>query len=167
MRNVILILLALLISTEASAKDFEKKYYYIIKDIMWAADKVEIPREILLALCWNESSFRTKGMTHVDGGTLSYGICQIKLDTAQYMDKVYKHKILVTAIKLEDPKFNAFYAAKFLKFQFNRYDGNWMLAIDAYNKFNAIGINTKYVKRFIGSLKHIKAHIKVVHNENN
>lgn len=134
---------------------------------MWAADKVEIPREILLALCWNESSFRTKGVTHVDGGTLSYGICQIKLDTAQYMDKVYKHKIPVTAAKLEDPKFNAFYAAKFLKFQFNRYDGDWMLAVDAYNKFNAISTHTQYVKRFIGSLKHIKAHVKVVPNENN
>ena len=150
-----------LISSTSYAKTqtFEKKYYKIIQSIIWAADTAEVPRELVLAVCWGESSFRTKGVTHVDGETPSYGICQVKMETARFMDKLYKHKAKATPKRLEDFKVNAFYAAKYLKYHLDRYDDDWKLAVDAYNKGTAIGHKTKYVKKFDKNIKHIKKNV--------
>lgn len=145
----LIIVMNLVISNEVSAKDFNNKQYQVIKDIIWAADKVEVPRELLLALCYGENNFRTDNKpTHIDGKSLSYGQCQIKLSTAQDMDKIYKHKVKVNAERLEHVKVNAFYAAKYLKLKLKKYDGNWQLSVDAYNKHIAKGVNTSYVKKF-------------------
>jgi soluble lytic murein transglycosylase-like protein len=156
MRTIILALI-FLFSSVAMANDFTEKYYTTIQAIIWAADAVEVPRELLLAICWNESSFRTgSGITHKDGLTLSYGLCQIKLGTAKFMDTIYRHKIKATPKRLRDPRINAFYSAKYLKYQLHRYHNDWKLAVDAYNKHRAQGRNTKYVKRFKKSLALIK-----------
>lgn len=126
---------------------------------MWAADTAEIPRELLLAVCWGESTFRTHGVTHKDGGTLSHGVCQVKLATAVWMDQVYGHSIKATSKRLEDTKTNAFYAAKYLKYQLERYHGNWKLAVDAYNKGRAVSSRSKYVKKFNKNIEHIKRNV--------
>ena len=83
----------------------------------------------------------------MDGGSLSHGVCQIKLSTALYMDDVFKHKTRATALRLENPAVNAFYAAKYLKYQMTRYK-NLKLAIDAYNKHNAVSAQSVYVKKY-------------------
>jgi soluble lytic murein transglycosylase-like protein len=133
----------------ASDKDFNKAEYLIIKDIIWAADKAEVPRALLLSVCWTENRFNANNdPTHIDGKSLSYGQCQIKLGTASHMDWVFKHKTKVTAERLKTVKINAFYAAKYLKTKLKKYNGNWQLAADAYNKNIAISVNTKYVKKF-------------------
>lgn len=90
----------------------------------------------------------------MDGHSLSHGICQMKLGTAQFMDTVYKHKVKVTAKRLENPYVNAFYAAKYLKYHMKRFN-DWRLAIDAYNKHTPQGKNTKYVKSVMKSYKKI------------
>lgn len=124
----------------------------VIADIIWAADAVEVPRELLLAICFVEGRFKVgKKLTHMDGHTLSHGTCQIKLGTAQFMDKVFKHKNKVTAEKLEITRLNAFYAGKYLKYQLNRYKGDWRLAADAYNKHNAVSRTSKYVIKVLNA----------------
>lgn len=156
--------LIILTSVNALAFQFNKHHYLVIKDIIWAADKVDVPRELLLALCWGESSFRSNS-THMDNGTLSYGTCQVKLATAEWLDKVYHHKNRATALRLEDNKVNAFYAAKYLQYQLVRYDGDWMKAVDAYNAGSAQhlkpGKKTKYIKKVEKNKAFILKHIDV------
>lgn len=162
-------LISLTIASNALAKPlapFSKKHYLVIKQIVWAADKAEVPRELMLALCWGEGwSTKAKGKnpTHIDGkgknATLSHGICQVKLETAQFMDYVYKHKVKATRQRLEDNKVNAFYASKLIKYHLRENNNDWHLAVDAYNKGTAYGDNTKYVKHFKQSLAFIKKQV--------
>lgn len=153
-----------LTAANASAFEFNKHHYLVIKDIIWAADKVDVPRELLLALCWGESSFRPNS-THMDNGTLSYGACQVKLETAQWMDKVYHLRHKVTESKLENVKVNAFYAAKYIQYQLARYDGDWEKAVDAYNAGSAKvmkhGHKTKYIRKVAKNKAFILDHLDV------
>lgn len=160
MKNVIWLVL-ILISTNAYGKqDFNTKHKKVIDAIIWAADKAEVPRELVLAVCWGESNFRTKGVTHIDGDTLSHSICQVKLNSALWMDKMYKHRVKATPQRLENLHVNAFYAAKLLKYQLTRYNDNWSLAVDAYNKGTAKSHNSKYVKKFYRYLKIIEKNVQ-------
>lgn len=145
--------------SDAKSDSFERKYYKTIQSIIWAADKANVPRELVLAVCWGESSFRNKKVTHMDGETPSYGVCQVKLETARFMDKVYHHKVKATAKMLDKVGINAFYAACYLRYQLNKYHQDWKLAVDAYNKGHAKGHKTEYVKRFEKNQKHIKKHV--------
>lgn len=129
----------------------------VVEDIIWAADLVRIPRPLLLTVCWGEGRFRTDArLTHMDGSTLSHGTCQVKLKTAQFMDDIYNHSTKVTPKTLDNTKINAFYAAKYLKYQLKRYNYNILLAVDAYNKHNAVSENTKYVRRFLQNFRGLK-----------
>lgn len=110
----------------------------VITSINKAADLVGIPRPILRAVCTVESSLRTTAsITHTDGSSLSIGLCQIKLQTAQWIDRVYKHQHLATLKSLSNPYVNSLYAAKYLRLQYLRYHGNWSKACTAYNKGSA------------------------------
>lgn len=160
---VSLIISALLIPQFSLGQSFEEKHYAVIKDIIWAADKVEVPRALLLAVCWGEGSFRTDSkLTHMDGQTLSYGTCQVKLSLAQDMDRIYKHKTKVTPEALMTTRINAFYAAKALRFHLKRYLGNWQLAVDAYNKYTAVSEDTPYVRKFKKNLYIIHNNVKAI-----
>lgn len=118
----------------------------VIRKVMNAAEQSNIPKELLFAVCFVESNYKIVP-PKIDGRTPSYGICQIKLETAQLMDRVYKHRVKVTATRLQDDFTNAFYAAKYLKYQLKRYKGDWKKAIDAYNKGHHVSSNSMYVKR--------------------
>lgn len=159
MKYVVVVIAFLLASNAYGQSKFTKRYQKTINAIIWAADKAEVPRELVLAICWGESNFRTTGVTHIDGDTLSHSICQVKLDTAKWMDRVYKHKVKATPERLENPKLNAFYAAKLLKYQLDRYNDNWPLAIDAYNKGTAVSHDSQYVKKFYKYLKYIQSNV--------
>lgn len=169
MRNLI-VLISLMSTSFAyinayAGQTFEKRYYNTIKSIIWAADKAQVPRELVLAVCWGESSFRTTGVTHVDGETPSYGVCQVKLETAQFIDKFYRLKHKVTPERLNSTMINAFYAAKYLKYQLNRYKQDWKLAVDAYNKGTALGHKTKYVRKVTKNREHIKKQVPAAKQE--
>jgi len=157
----ILISLIIIKPTMAEVK-ITPKHVAVIQAIVNAADVAEVPRELMLAICWNESSFRTsKRISRMDGSSVSYGICQVKLITALYMDKVYKHKHVATSSRLNQVDVNAFYAAKVLKFQLKRYKGNWKRAIDAYNKGHAVSSKSVYVNRVMDHYKSFKVLTKV------
>ena len=76
---------------------------------------------------------------YADGKTNSYGVCQIKYETAQQLG--FKG----TAKQLMEPKNNIKYAAKYLARQLHRYNGNVNKAVIAYNRGHAgTLVTTKY-----------------------
>ena len=121
----------------------------VVAALMAASVETGIDYSILHSLCKVESGLNPAAINHYDGGTHSYGLCQIKLSTAKLMG--YRGD----ATALMSPKTNAMYAAKYLKHQLNRYDGNMWYAVSAYNmgtaKTNKDGKvwNAEYVYRVL------------------
>lgn len=106
-----------------------------------ASQEHRLPEGLLSAICWVESSHRPSVINEDDGHHNSLGLCQVQLRTARWLG--FKG----TEEKLLTPRVNAFYAAKYLLLQYKRY-GSWDLAVIAYNRGNAEGINTsRYLKR--------------------
>lgn len=94
--------------------------------IIAAAKKIGVSAALLLAICTHESGLNNIVVPH-DGGSPSYGICQVKLGTAQMFG--FKG----TAQDLMKPAINAKWAAQYLKYQKQRYNGKWLQATAAYN----------------------------------
>lgn len=86
-----------------------------------------IPEGLLESICYKESNLNVKAINLFDGKTHSYGVCQVKLETAKFMGFKGDGKAL------QDPETNITYAAKYLKYQHRRY-GSWIKAIGAYNR---------------------------------
>lgn len=116
--------------------------------ILMVAKKVSVSGSLLLAICSHESNLKNVMVPH-DGGSPTYGICQVKLGTAEMMG--YKGD----AKGLMDPETNALYAATYLKYQKDRYASDWCMAVAAYNAgtYNESKIvpgkprNLKYVRK--------------------
>lgn len=94
--------------------------------IFKAAKMAQVSGTLLYAICSHESSNFTLTYNHFDGGSPSIGICQVKLGTAQMLG--YKG----TAHGLMNAEVNAKWAAKYLKYQSDRYNNDCM-AVSAYN----------------------------------
>lgn len=117
--------------------------------ILAAAAKVKVSGALLLAICTYETNL-TNVVVYHDGGSPSYGVCQVKYETAKMMG--FKGK----AQDLVNPITNATWAAKYLKYQQSRYStSNWCKITAAYNAGTYIESkripgkpkNLKYVKR--------------------
>ncbi|NJO48238.1 MAG: lytic transglycosylase domain-containing protein [Leptolyngbyaceae cyanobacterium RM2_2_4] len=127
--------------------------------ILLAAKKAGISGSLLLAICTHESGLKNVLVPH-DGGSPTYGICQVKYDTAKMMGFTGEAKDLMT------PEVNTKWAAEYLKYQKSRYDGDWMKSTAAYNsgtyneskKVPGCPRNLKYIrfvqKKLEDSLKH-------------
>lgn len=111
-----------------------------------ASDFQNIPKPVLRSLCFAESSFNPAPPLKDDGGSPSHGLCQVKLRTARHMG--FKGK----ALNLKDPTINAQIAAKYLRYQLDRYKGNWLKAISAYNAGSAIPNNQDYVNKVVSKV---------------
>jgi len=116
--------------------------------IISAAKNVGVSSALLLAICTHESGLKNV-IAYNDGNSHSYGICQIKKETAQMLG--FKGK----ALDLMNPEVNAIWAAKYIKFQEDRYGKeNWCKITAAYNagKYSESEIvpgkpkNLKYVR---------------------
>jgi soluble lytic murein transglycosylase-like protein len=94
--------------------------------IISAAKSVGISANLLLAICTVESNLTNVLVMH-DGGSPSVGICQIKKTTAFQMG--FRGKLM----DLMNPYANAKYSALYLKYQLDRYNGDVVKAISAYN----------------------------------
>lgn len=98
--------------------------------ILAAAKAAKIAGALLLAVCTHET-----GLTNVvvlkDGGSPSYGVCQLKLDTARMFGYKGDGKGLMNV------KTNAKLAAKYIAYQmYNRpdpYGDDWVKITAAYN----------------------------------
>jgi len=142
----------------------------LIAIITAAAKTAGVPASLLIAICTHESNGLNVMVPH-DGGSPSYGYCQIKKETAEWlgykgigsgklrrskrfhgaMEPVGKPKGLMVA------EVNALYAAKYLRKQLDKYDGEWCKATAAYNAGSYLPSklapgeprNLKYVKKVV------------------
>lgn len=98
--------------------------------ILIAAKKVGVSGALLLAICTHETNLRNV-LIPADGQSATYGVCQVKFETAEMLGYSGKPKGLM------DPATNAYWAAQYLKYQENRYNDGCK-AVAAYNagRFN-------------------------------
>jgi soluble lytic murein transglycosylase-like protein len=116
--------------------------------ILLAALVVGIDPHLLSAICYVESGHNVNAYVHNDGGSPSYGQCQIKMATAKDMG------FRGTKKELMSEGANALYAAKYLNYQYKR-TRRWESAIIAYNAGRVIK-SQKYlhkVKKVMGEKK--------------
>jgi soluble lytic murein transglycosylase-like protein len=98
----------------------------VIAVIELAAQIVGIPAALLLSVCSVESNLRDV-TNHNDGGSESWGACQTKYETARFLGFKGRPQ------DLRHRWNSAYYAAKYLKYQLERYDG---MVCDAISSFN-------------------------------
>lgn len=98
-------------------------------DVLFAiiSAKYALPISILSSICFIETGHKSTRIEH-DNGSPSIGICQIKLATARQMGYKGKEKDLIK------PEVNIEYAARYLRYQMDRYHGDFARAITAYNR---------------------------------
>jgi soluble lytic murein transglycosylase-like protein len=120
--------------------------------VISAAKAFSIPPALLLAICQTETGLKNV-VAHSDGGSASFGVCQVKLNTARMFNK------RVYASELLHPPTNARYAARYLAWQLNRYKGDVWCAVEAYNRgfcrFDTKDTkrNTRYTSRVFRALQ--------------
>ena len=121
-----LLFLALLLPFNVASSSFHDKSLNAI--YREAAKTNGIPVELLRAVCETESKHNLKVKRVWDGGSYSYGVCQVKLGTARLLGFKGKEQQLI------DPNTNIDYAAKYLAYQLKRYKGDYKKAIVSYNR---------------------------------
>jgi hypothetical protein len=116
---------------------------------------------LLPALCWVESKHKVQAVAHKDGRSSSYGICQVKLETANWMKEYYRIPgVPLTERQLMKPDVNIFYAGLYLKYHIKSNPNNLKCAISAYNAGRCIkGNQATYVKQVLNKMRELnKAH---------
>ncbi len=113
--------------------------------IVWAANKVGVPYEILHAICHTESNLDLKAFVFNDGGEQNhaFGMCQVlRITGEKYIGKSpgcaqdFRSPDLKRSYencKLFGPRMNALAAARYLKAQIERHGGHVFKAAAAYN----------------------------------
>jgi len=120
----------------------------VISIIISAAKTVGVSGTLLVAICSHESNNFTNNYSAFDKGSPSFGSCQIKEASARQLG--FKGN----SSDLNNPKINALYAAKYLKYQQDRYgEEDWCPLVAAYNsgtylksKYPGYPRNLKYVR---------------------
>lgn len=128
--------------------------------ITLAAEGRGVDPALLRAICFVESSFRTKAVNHDDGGAdnHSIGLCQVSIETARVLGSLSSREVthcqaLRPNCPLFDPLINAALAARYLRYQLDRYSGDEAKAISAYNAGSAITGNRRYVRKVLKFVK--------------
>lgn len=106
-----------------------------------ATTAFSIPPGLLPAMCWVESNHRPRVINVVDGTSASYGMCQIKLMTARHMG------FRGSPLELLRPGVNAYYAAKYLKYNIDRC-GSVHKGVEGYNRGNC-GPSKAYLRKVV------------------
>ncbi len=113
---------------------------------------------MLHSICWIESKHKNV-INYQDGNSNSYGLCQVKLSTANWMKRYYRIPGKpITSKKLMEPETNIYYAGLYLKYQTKIYKGNLNCTLSAYNAGRCVkGNQHTYVKKVLGKLRELEA----------
>jgi soluble lytic murein transglycosylase-like protein len=139
MKDYLLLLLLILVPFETSQASYRSNSVY--DALQAAAETNHVPLRLLTAVCMVESRLRPHAINPHDKGSPSYGLCQLKLATAQSVGFIGRHQ------KLYNPFINAYYAAKYLRLKYDKYGHNWVKAVSAYNGAKVISANADYINR--------------------
>jgi soluble lytic murein transglycosylase-like protein len=126
----------------------------IVTIILSAAKTVGVSGSLLVAICSHESGGFKHNFAPMDHGSPSFGSCQVKFETVKMLG------FTGLPVELMDPKVNAIYAAKYLKFQQSRYgEDDWTMLAAAYNAGSYLESHRK-----IGCPKNM-GYVKLVQNQ--
>lgn len=143
MKKIILVI-ALLLVFPAQATEWSKYQILVLSEAMYYGNRIGFP-ETLQAIVLQESLL---GIVHNDFvigdigngfGKRSYGVCQVKLATAQFVIKYFDLPIqnfpeeLLIARLITDRDFNLMIASHYFKYLYG-YFQNWEAAVVAYNR---------------------------------
>lgn len=92
-----------------------------------ASASIGLPEGLVAAVCKVESGYDVRAVNADDGGSPSVGVCQVKPETARFLGFRGTDKELLR------PSVNIEYAARYLRYQLNRYHGDVHKAVSAYN----------------------------------
>jgi soluble lytic murein transglycosylase-like protein len=119
---------------------------------MIMTQQFNLPPGLLNAVCYTESHYDIRAIHKDDGHGDSLGICQVKLETAQWLG--YKGN----AKQLMIPRLNMYYSAKYLRYQLDRYNQNIPQALIAYNMGNSKHLtHSKYSDKVLKEWQTIKS----------
>lgn len=102
---------------------------------------------MLLSICYTESKLDMTAHNPRDGGSASYGVCQVKLATARSMG------FYGTPEQLSLPQVNVFYAAAYVAYLDTRYHMNKHKVASAYNAGQYTVQNKAYVSKVMYRMK--------------
>lgn len=93
-----------------------------------AAKTAKVSAVLLYAICAHESRDYTLDFALYDNGSPSFGVCQLKKDTALQLGWSGKDEM-----ELRNPYLNVKLAAAYLKYEQDRYGEDWVKITSAYN----------------------------------
>ncbi len=93
-----------------------------------AAKAAKVSAVLLYAICAHESRDFTLDFALYDNGSPSYGVCEIKSDTARMLGWNRKDEM-----ELRNPYVNIPLAAEYLAYQQKRYGDDWVQLVSSYN----------------------------------
>ena len=140
--------------TQANEADLSKYFRFAYRE-------TGVNAQIIRSICWTESGLKPNVKNHKDGtdGKTSYGICQIKLDTAKTAGfsitlPITKRPLTAKQIErlevkeLMKPDVNILYAAKYFSMCLKRYRNDMAAALTGYNRGinNPSNVKDKYNK---------------------
>jgi len=137
--GAVLILLLPLRGKERKPNPNVTRFNYIFSSI---GALLKVPPSLLAAIADVESG----GNPNARGRSGEIGLMQIKCDTAREMGMTGSCEDLL------NPYVNVWYAARYLRYQYNRY-GSWEKAISAYNAGRYTPANWRYVEKVLEAWK--------------
>lgn len=166
MKYALLLILTVLPNSEiALAGKTITGHDMIIKIIIKAAKAAGVPANVLVSMCYNESTFDSLALNKNDGNEDSVGVCQLQLTTAKEVIKKLGNLIQYDDYglyipelgkkDLYDPRINSAIAAFYLKSLIKRY-GTVDKAIVAYNLGHYSPNYTKYIIKVKNIMKFMK-----------
>ena len=99
----------------------------VIPILLKAAKTYKVAGVLLIAICSHESNGFTINYSPHDHGSPSFGVCQLKFDTAKMLGYEGSAKNLMNV------EVNAEYASKYLRYEQDRYGDDWCRLTAAYN----------------------------------
>jgi soluble lytic murein transglycosylase-like protein len=103
-----------------------------------------LPANLLKAVCFVESNHNLKLKAVMDGRSHSWGLCQVKLAAAKQVGFKHSERLLA------QHDINIRIAAKYLRYQLNRYRNDVKKGLTAYNRGSIVettNLNNSYVRK--------------------